>query len=99
LDPGAGPSINLLHLTPKTSTQPFYPQLAKQAHIQGVVKLNATIGKEGNVVNLTVITGHPLLVPAAFEAAKQWTYEPTLVNGAPVQTQTDININFSLPDQ
>jgi TonB family protein len=99
LDPGAGPFINLLHLTPKTSVQPFYPQLAKQAHIQGVVKLNATIGKEGNVVNLTVITGHPLLVPAAFDAAKQWTYEPTLVNGAPVQRQTEIDINFSLPDQ
>ena len=99
LFPGARPPVNLLHLTPKTSVQPFYPQLAKQAHIQGVVKLNATIGKEGNVVNLTVISGHPLLVPAAIEAAKQWTYEPTLVNGAPVQTQTEININFSLSDQ
>jgi TonB family protein len=99
LDAGAGPPINLPHLTPKTSVQPVYPPLAKQAHIQGVVKLNATIGKEGNVVNLTVISGHPLLVPAALHAAKQWTYEPTLMNGAPVQTQTEVDINFSLSDQ
>jgi TonB family protein len=85
LDPGAGPSINLLHLTPKTSVQPFYPQLAKQAHIQGAVKLNATIGKEGNVVNLTVITGHPLLVPCRLRSrqtmdlrthAREWRSRP-----------------------
>ena len=85
LDPGAGPFINLLHLTPKTSVQPFYPQLAKQAHIQGAVKLNATIGKEGNVVNLTVITGHPLLVPCRLRSrqtmdlrthAREWRSRP-----------------------
>jgi len=80
----------------KSGVPPVYPPLAKQARIQGVVKLNATLGKDGTVQNLMVVSGHPLLVPAALEAVKQWVYEPTAVNGAPTEVATEIDVNFSL---
>jgi len=76
--------------------KPAYPPLAKQARIQGVVKLNAIIGKDGTIQNLTAASGHPLLVPAALEAVKQWLYKPTLLNGEPVEVVTVIDVNFTL---
>jgi len=76
--------------------RPTYPPLAKQARIQGVVELNAVIGKDGTVQNLSVVKGHPLLVNAALEAVKQWRYKPTLLNGEPVEVQTTIDVNFTL---
>ena len=76
--------------------RPVYPQLAKQARIQGVVKLHALISKEGTIENLTLISGHPLLAPAALEAVKQWIYQPTLLNGEPVGVDTEIDVNFTL---
>jgi protein TonB len=75
--------------------KPIYPPLAKQARISGVV-LNAIIGKDGTIQNLTVASGHPLLVPAAMEAVKQWVYQPTLLNGEPVEVVTQIDVNFTL---
>ncbi len=75
---------------------PVYPPLAKQAGVTGVVRLNAIIGADGTVKNLTVSSGHPILVPAAMEAAKQWVYQPTLLNGKPVEVITEIEINFTL---
>lgn len=76
--------------------KPIYPPLAKQARIQGVVRFNAIIGKDGTIQNLTLISGHPLLVPAAEEAVKQWLYRPTLLNGEPVEVATVIDVNFTL---
>jgi protein TonB len=76
--------------------KPIYPPLAKQARISGVVKLNAIIGKDGTIQNLTVASGHPLLVPAAMEAVKQWVYQPTLLNGEAVEVVTQIDVNFTL---
>jgi periplasmic protein TonB len=76
--------------------RPNYPALAKSARIQGVVKLRALISKEGTIENLTVISGHPLLVPAALEAVKQWVYQPTLLNSEPVGVETEIDVNFTL---
>jgi len=58
--------------------------------------LNAIIGKDGTVQNLTVVKGHPLLVQAALDAVKQWRYKPTLLNGEPVEVQTTIDVNFTL---
>jgi protein TonB len=75
---------------------PVYPPLAVQARISGVVRLNAIIGADGTVKNLTVVSGHPLLVPSAMEAAKQWVYQPTLVNGKPVEVVTQLEVNFML---
>lgn len=75
---------------------PKYPAMAKAAHIQGTVSLETIIGKYGTVQNLTVISGHPLLVPAALEAVRQWVYQPTLLNGNPTEVETEIDVNFSL---
>jgi protein TonB len=76
--------------------KPSYPPLAKQARIQGTVKLNAIIDKEGLIQQLTVVSGHPLLIPAALEAVKQWRYKPTLLNSEPVEVITQIDVNFTL---
>jgi protein TonB len=74
--------------------EPAYPPLAKQARIQGVVVMTALIDKGGNVQNLQVVSGHPLLVPAAIEAVKQWRYQPFLLNGQPVEVETTVTVNF-----
>jgi periplasmic protein TonB len=76
--------------------RPVYPPLAKQARIQGVVKLNAIISRDGTIQNLTVLSGHPLLVPSAMDAVKQWVYQPTLLNGEPVEVVTQVDVNFTL---
>jgi TonB family protein len=78
--------------------KPVYPPLAKQARISGVVHLSALIGKDGNVVNLAVISGHPLLIPSALEAVQQWVYQKTLLNGEPVEVMTQIDVNYTLSD-
>jgi protein TonB len=76
--------------------KPVYPPLARQARISGTVKLNAIISKDGAIEQLTVVSGHPLLIPAALEAVKQWRYKPTLLNGEPVEVITQIDVNFTL---
>jgi len=76
--------------------KPNYPPLARQARIQGVVILQAQISKEGNIESLQLISGHPMLAPAAIEAVKQWKYRPYLLNGEPVEVDTTIQVNFTL---
>lgn len=76
--------------------QPTYPPLARQARIQGTVLLQAQISKEGTIENLTLLSGHPMLAPAAIEAVKQWKYRPYLLNGEPVEVETQIQVNFTL---
>ncbi len=75
---------------------PNYPPLARQARIQGQVVLQAEISKDGTIQNLQLISGHPMLVPAAIEAVKQWRYKPYLLNGEPVAVETQVVVNFSL---
>jgi protein TonB len=76
--------------------QPVYPPLAKSARVQGTVEFTATISKDGNIENLALVRGHPLLVNAAKEAVLQWKYRPTMLNGSPVEVITDIIVNFTL---
>jgi periplasmic protein TonB len=76
--------------------QPAYPALARSAHIQGQVVLSAIISKEGGIENLRMLTGHPMLVHAALEAVSQWRYRPYILNGEPVEVETQITVNFSL---
>jgi protein TonB len=90
LDPGVA-AENLV-----SKVTPAYPPLAKQARIQGVVHLSAVIGTDGAVRNLQVISGHPLLVPAALDAVKQWVYKPTVRDGKPTEVATQITVNFTL---
>ncbi|HEY1270900.1 MAG TPA: energy transducer TonB [Terriglobales bacterium] len=76
--------------------QPNYPPLARQARIQGQVVLQAEISKDGTIQNLQLISGHPMLAPAAIEAVKQWRYKPYLLNGEPVAVETQVVVNFTL---
>lgn len=76
--------------------QPIYPPLARQTRISGTVRLHAIIGKDGTVQQLQVESGHPLLVQAALDAVRQWRYQPTLLNGEPVEVDTEIDVIFSL---
>jgi len=76
--------------------QPTYPPLARQARIQGSVLLQAEISREGTIENLRLISGHPMLAPAAIEAVKQWRYKPYILNGEPVEVETQITVNFTL---
>jgi protein TonB len=76
--------------------RPTYPPLAKQARIQGTVRFNAIIAKDGTIQNLQVVSGHPLLIPSATDAVRQWIYKPTLLNNEPVEVQTQIDVNFTL---
>jgi protein TonB len=77
--------------------QPIYPPLAHSARVQGTVEFTATIDEVGNVVNLQLVRGHPLLVNAAKEAVLQWKYRPTLLNGQPVTVISNVTVNFTLP--
>ncbi len=76
--------------------QPQYPPLARQARIQGSVVLQAVISKDGTIQGLRLISGHPMLAPAAIDAVKQWRYKPYILNGEPVEVETQITVNFTL---
>jgi periplasmic protein TonB len=82
---------NLVH-----RVQPEYPQLARQARIQGAVVLRAVINRDGRIENLQVVSGHPMLVPAAIEAVRQWRYQPYYLNDQPVEVETQVTVNFTL---
>ena len=78
--------------------QPHYPAQALQMRIQGPVQLQATISKSGEITNLKVVSGDGILARAAQEAVKQWKYKPYYLNGDPVEIQTQILVNFKLPN-
>jgi len=79
-----------------TKVAPEYPEEARQAHIQGTVILQVRIDKEGNVVSLELISGHPMLAATAIAAVRQWKYRPYLLNGEPVEVDTQVLVNFVL---
>jgi protein TonB len=76
--------------------EPQYPQMAKIAHVQGDVVLQALISKNGAIENLRAISGHPILIQAAMDAVKQWRYKPYLLNGEPVEVETTITVKFHM---
>jgi periplasmic protein TonB len=75
---------------------PVYPEIAKTAHIQGTVVLHAIIAKDGSVEQVTFISGPPLLMRNAMDAVRQWRYQPTLLNGEPVEVDTTISVVFTM---
>jgi protein TonB len=76
--------------------EPPYPTLARAARVQGDVVLSAVIDSNGHITNLLLVSGHPMLVPAAIAAVKQWRYKPYLLNGQPVEVETTITVIFTL---
>jgi TonB family protein len=79
-----------------TKVPPEYPEVARRARIQGTVVMHAIISKAGDIASLELVSGHPLLVPAAIEAVKQWKYRPYMLNGRAVAVDTQILVNFTL---
>jgi len=77
-------------------TMPQYPAIAKAARIQGTVVLQATISKNGTIENLHVVSGPPMLQQAAMDAVRSWRYKPYLLNGDPVEVETQVNVVFNL---
>lgn len=75
---------------------PVYPPEARSSRIQGTILMNAVISKTGDVASVDLISGHPLLAPAAMDAVKQWKYRPYLLNGNAVEVETQITVNFTL---
>jgi protein TonB len=82
---------NLVH-----RVQPDYPLLARQIRVQGRVVLLAMISREGTIEDLQILSGHPMLVQAAVEAVRQWRYRPYVLNGEPVEVETQVTVNFVL---
>ena len=82
-----------------SKVDPIYPPLAMQARIQGMVRFNIVIGKDGRVSDVQFVSGHPLLVAAARDAVKQWVYKPILLNGEAVEVVTQVDVPFSLGKQ
>jgi periplasmic protein TonB len=76
--------------------EPVYPTLARSARVQGEVVLSAIIDTNGQISNLQLVSGHPMLVPAALAAVREWRYKPYLLNGQPVEVETTITVIFSL---
>jgi len=76
--------------------QPIYPHLAIQTHTQGTVVLQAVISREGTIENLRLVSGPGMLVGAAMEAVRQWRYRPHVLNGQPVEVETQITVKFIL---
>jgi protein TonB len=75
---------------------PKYPAEAKKKRIQGTVRFRTLIGKDGNVEKLRVVSSPPILVKAAEDAVRQGVYEPTMLNGKPVEVTTFITVVFTL---
>jgi TonB family protein len=71
--------------------------LAKQAQIQGTVRVRVEIGDDGKLLSMNVVSGHPLLIPAAQDALRQWTFKPAEADGRPVQASMPVDVNFVLP--
>lgn len=77
---------------------PIYPILAKQTRLQGVVSIDAVIDAEGNVMEMHVVSGQPLLIPAALDAVRQWKYEPTYLNDQAIPVQLIVMVTFHLQE-
>ena len=74
----------------------MYPSLAVQTHTQAIVVLHATIGRDGAILSLQLVSGHPLLAPAAIDAVRQWRYRPYTLNGEPAEVETMVTVRFVL---
>jgi TonB family protein len=89
---------NVLQAKMLHMVQPLYPAVAIAGHISGTVVLHAIIGRDGTVQQVEYVSGPPLLLKASMEAVKQWVYEPTTLNGHPVEVDSTISVVFTLGD-
>jgi protein TonB len=93
--PGTRPIISVLSEAQLINrVEPVYPKIAVVSGVQGQVKLHAIIARDGRIISLNVISGHPLLVRAAEDAVSRWRYRPYYLNGEAVEVETFITVNF-----
>ena len=76
--------------------QPQYPVIARQARVEGDVLIDSVIDTHGDVTQMKLVSGNPMLVAAAFNAVKEWKYRPTLLNGTPISVEMEVTVHFSL---
>jgi protein TonB len=76
--------------------RPQYPSMARTARVEGAVRFTATVGQDGTVRRLDLLSGPEMLVEAAREACMQWIYRPAILDGAPMETTTIIEVRFTL---
>lgn len=79
--------------------EPQYPTVARMAHVQGTVVIDAVISKDGSVISAHAISGPGLLIPSALDAVKQWKYKPTYLNGQAVDLAMQVTVNFQTGNQ
>ena len=77
-------------------TNPTYPAIAREAHTQGTVVIQATISRSGVIENPHVVSGPVMLRQSALDAVKNWRYKPYMLDGGPVEVDTTVNVNFTL---
>jgi periplasmic protein TonB len=82
---------NLIH-----RVEPVYPSIARQVGVQGTVVIRAFISRSGMIERAEVVSGHPMLTHAAYDAVRQWKYRPYYLNGEPVEVETQVTVNFIL---
>ena len=88
--------VNVKDMTILTKVNPVYPVEAKKARTQGTVVLNVVIGTSGEVENISVKSGPSALQQSAIDAVRQWRWQPFLLNGNPVEVETEVNVIYSL---
>jgi protein TonB len=79
---------------PINEKPPAFPFGARESGINGAVELDVVIGRDGSVEDVTVLSGNPLLTPAAVEAVRKWQFQPPLINGSPIEVLTTVEVNF-----
>jgi protein TonB len=77
---------------------PIYPAFARQNRISGTVRLRAVVSTEGRIKDIQLVSGEPLLIEAAIQAVRQWVYQPWILDGKPVEVNTNIDVSFKLTD-
>src|SRR4029077_13456558 len=97
LPSASGRSERVVIGTLRSHSDPFYPAEARKQRIEGSVKLRARVGRTGQILGVTPVSGPDLLTSAAVAAVREWRYDPTFVEGDPVETMADITIVFHLP--
>lgn len=81
-----------------TRVTPPYPQIARAAHISGIVELLVLVGRDGGVLSVQVLSGNPLLAAAAKQAVEQWRYRPALLDGQPVEVEARVTVDFVMDE-
>jgi len=93
------PAKDIVNIVPARlihEVKPIYPPAALEAQIQGSVVLQVLVGQNGAVRDARLLSGPPVLVPAAIDAVKHWQYQPSSLNGQPIEWETQVALKFKL---